>query len=170
MKTSLLPNGTARRARPVSPSSMHNRTAGDGLGKLKVAHWPRLLFNPWTQEPTKLIFFQGVDAACWQCSSQGVLPSVLGGCMRFPSECLGINIHHKVLKVPRFPPPPALFRGSANCKVCYGIPLDSQSNANHHENHPSLNSLQGIWVLYVGHWYCIYILSPTVRETLYIEI
>ena len=115
-------------------------------------------------------FFKGMDAARQQRSSRGVLLSMLGGCMRFPGECLGINIHCKVLKVPRFPPPPKLFRGSANCKVFSGIPADSQSNANQHKNPPSLSSLQGIWVLYVGHWNCIYILSPTIRETLYIEI
>lgn len=85
--------------------------------------------------------------------------------MRFPGECLGINIHLKVLTVPRPPPVLQLLRGSASLPYS---PLQTPSI--NYENGPSLQSLHGIRVLHMGHRDCIYILSPTRRETLYIEI
>lgn len=165
---------TARQSVP-SFSPHHSQTPSDhptaeGLSRPKVTHFPTLLVHPQITSHLKPSFSKGRDAACQQHSSQGAVLNMPGVHMGFPGEGSGINTHYKVLKVPRFPPPSRLVRGSANCKVCSGIHPDSQSNANQHQNPPSLSSLQGIWVLHVGHWNCIYILSPTMRETLYIEI
>lgn len=139
-----------------------------GLSRPKITHCPVLLLHPQTSHPTQ--FSKGMGAACQQHSSQGAVFHVPGVYTGFPGEGQEINIHYKVLKVPRFPPPSRSVWGSANCKVCSGKHPDAQSNMNQHQNPPSLSSLQGIWVLHVGHWNCVYILSPTMRETLYIEI
>lgn len=139
-----------------------------GLSTPEVTHCPVLLLHPQTSHLTQLS--RGMGAACQQHSSQGAVLHMPGVYMGFPGEGSGINIHYKVLKVPRFPPPSTLGWGGANCKVCLGMHLDSQSNVNQHQNPPSLSSLQGIWVLQEGHWSSVYILSPTMRETLYIEI
>lgn len=156
-------------------SPNHSQTPSDhptaeGLSGPKITHCPMLLLHPQITSHLKSSFSKGMDEACQQCSSQGAVLHMPGVYMGFSGEGSGINIHYKVLKVPRFPPPSRLVRGSANCKVYSGIHPDSQSNANQHQNPPSLSSLQGIWVLHVGHWNCVYILSPTMREALHRNI
>lgn len=164
----LLPKGKNSLAVSSNHSRPHQTIPQLGLSRPEVTPCPVLSLHPQTSPLTQLS--KGMGAAFQQHSSQGAVLHMPGVYMGFPGEGSGINIHYKVLKVPRFPPPSTLERGSANCKVCLGMHPDSQSGVNQHQNPPSLSSLQGIWVLQEGHWNSVCILSPTMRETLYIEI
>lgn len=121
------------------PSRLPAHTTAAGLGRLKGAHHPRLWLytKPTATKPM-------LNRAQRQLAGSRLLKrfflACLGGCRRFPGECLGINTH---CKVPRHPPPTPAFRGSSNCKAHSAIPPDSQPNAHQHKSLPAPAACRG---------------------------